>query len=41
MTQRRKDGSINAEVVKGLLAEQEDFLRPLVQAVVQEVWKRR
>jgi len=37
MTQRRKDGSINAEVVKGLLAEQEDFLRPLVQAVVQEV----
>ena len=37
MTQRRKDINIDAEVVKGLLAEQEDFLRPLVQAVVQEV----
>ena len=37
MTQRRKEINIDAEVVKGLLAEQEDFLRPLVQAVVQEV----
>ena len=37
MTQRRKDINIDAELVKGLLAEQDDFLRPLVQAVVQEV----
>jgi putative transposase len=37
MTQRRKDVNIDAELVKGLLAEQNDFLRPLVQAVVQEV----
>jgi transposase-like protein len=37
MTQRRKDVNIDAELVKGLLAEQDDFLRPLVQAVVQEV----
>jgi transposase-like protein len=37
MTQRRKNVNIDAELVKGLLAEQDDFLRPLVQAVVQEV----
>ena len=37
MTQRRKNVSIDTEVVKGLLAGQDDFLRPLVQAVVQEV----
>lgn len=37
MTQRRKEVSIDAELVKGLLAAQDDFLRPLVQAVVQEV----
>ena len=37
MTPRRKDVNIDAELVKGLLAEQNDFLRPLVQAVVQEV----
>jgi transposase-like protein len=37
MTQRRKEINIDAELVKGLLSEEEDFLRPLVQAVVQEV----
>jgi transposase-like protein len=37
MTQRRKNVSIDTELVKGLLAGQDDFLRPLVQAVVQEV----
>lgn len=33
----RKQVSIDGEMIKGLLAQQEDFLRPLVQAVVQEV----
>ena len=33
----RKQISIDTEAMKGLLTQQEDFLKPLVQAVVQEV----
>ncbi len=33
----RKQVSIDTETMKGLLAQQEDFLKPLVEAVVQEV----
>jgi len=33
----RKQNSIDVETMKELLARQEDFLKPLVQAVVQEV----
>jgi putative transposase len=33
----RKQVSIDTETMKGLLVQQEDFLKPLVEAVVQEV----
>lgn len=33
----RKQISIDGEMIKGLLSQPEDFLKPLVQAVVQEV----
>ena len=33
----RRQVNIDGEMIKGLLAQEEDFLKPLVQAVVQEV----
>jgi len=37
MTMARKQYNPNSEQLKELLATEEDFLRPLVQALVQEV----
>lgn len=37
MTQKRKQVTLDPETLKALLREEEDFLKPLVQMMIQEV----